>query len=352
MANKVLMKGNEAIGEAAIRAGCRFYFAYPITPQNEIPAYMAKRLPQENGCFLQAESELAAINMVMGASAAGARAMTSSSSPGISLKQEGISYLSGAQLPAVIVNMMRGGPGLGNISGAQGDYFQATRGGGNGDYHVVVIAPGTVQEMADYTVKAFEIADKYRVVCMILGDGYLGQMSEPCILPEYVEEFPAKSWALTGRTADRENNIALSLRLNGDDYDLNKHTKELFENYEKIQANETMSETFMCDNADVVLTGYGTAARVCKKAVKMLREQGIKAGLFRPITLWPFPQKEIEAACTKAKKVLTVEMSMGQMVQDVKLYCGHKPSDVDFYGEPGGIIPKVDAIIEKVKSYV
>ena len=352
MSKKVLMKGNEAIGEAAIRAGCRFYFAYPITPQNEIPAYMAKRLPEEKGCFLQAESELAAINMVMGASAAGARAMTSSSSPGISLKQEGISYLSGAQLPAVIVNMMRGGPGLGNISGAQGDYFQATRGGGNGDYHVVVIAPGTVQEMADCTVKAFEIADKYRVVCMILGDGYLGQMSEPCILPEYVTEFPAKPWALTGRTSDRENNIALSLRLNGDDYDLNKHTKELFENYDKIQANETMSETYMCDDADVVLTGYGTAARVCKKAVKMLREQGIKAGLFRPITLWPFPQKELEAACAKAKKILTVEMSMGQMVQDVKLYSGHKVSDVEFYGEPGGIIPKVDAIIEKVKSYV
>ena len=346
------MKGNEAIGEAAIRAGCRFYFAYPITPQNEIPAYMAKRLPEEKGCFLQAESELAAINMVMGASAAGARAMTSSSSPGISLKQEGISYLSGAQLPAVIVNMMRGGPGLGNISGAQGDYFQATRGGGNGDYHVVVIAPGTVQEMADCTVKAFEIADKYRVVCMILGDGYLGQMSEPCILPEYVTKFPPKPWALTGRTSDRENNIALSLRLNGDDYDLNKHTKELFENYDNIQANETMSETYMCDDADVVLTGYGTAARVCKKAVKMLREQGIKAGLFRPITLWPFPQKELEAACAKAKKILTVEMSMGQMVQDVKLYSGHKVSDVEFYGEPGGIIPKVDAIIEKVKSYV
>ena len=352
MSKKVLMKGNEAIGEAAIRAGCRYYFAYPITPQNEIPAYMAKRLPQENGCFLQAESELAAINMVMGASAAGARAMTSSSSPGISLKQEGISYLSGAQLPAVIVNMMRGGPGLGNISGAQGDYFQATRGGGNGDYHVVVIAPGTVQEMADCTVKAFEIADKYRVVCMILGDGYLGQMSEPCILPEYVTKFSPKPWALTGRTSDRENNIALSLRLNGDDYDLNKHTKELFENYDKIQANETMSETFMCDDADIVLTGYGTAARVCKKAVKMLREQGIKAGLFRPITLWPFPQKELEAACANAKKILTVEMSMGQMVQDVKLYSGHKVNDVDFYGEPGGIIPKVDAIIEKVKSYV
>jgi len=352
MGTKVLMKGNEAIGEAAIRAGCRFYFAYPITPQNEIPAYMAKRLPQEKGCFLQAESELAAINMVMGASAAGARAMTSSSSPGISLKQEGLSYLSGAQLPAVVVNMMRGGPGLGNISGAQGDYFQATRGGGNGDYHVVVIAPGTVQEMADYTVKAFEIADKYRIVCMILGDGYLGQMSEPCILPDYVTNFPAKPWALTGRTPDRDNNIALSLRLNGDDYDLNKHTKELFENYEKIQENETISENFMCNDAEVVLTAYGTAARVCKKAVKILREQGIKVGLFRPVTLWPFPQKELEAACAKAKKILTVEMSMGQMVQDIKLYSGHKVSDVDFYGEPGGIIPKVDAIIEKVKSYV
>ena len=352
MGTKVLMKGNEAIGEAAIRAGCRFYFAYPITPQNEIPAYMAKRLPQEKGCFLQAESELAAINMVMGASAAGARAMTSSSSPGISLKQEGLSYLSGAQLPAVVVNMMRGGPGLGNISGAQGDYFQATRGGGNGDYHVVVIAPGTVQEMADYTVKAFEIADKYRIVCMILGDGYLGQMSEPCVLPDYVTDFPAKPWALTGRTPDRDNNIALSLRLNGDDYDLNKHTKELFENYEKIQENETISESFMCNDAEVVLTAYGTAARVCKKAVKILREQGIKVGLFRPVTLWPFPQKELEAACAKAKKILTVEMSMGQMVQDIKLYSGHKVSDFDFYGEPGGIIPKVDAIIEKVKSYV
>lgn len=352
MTNKVLMKGNEAIGEAAIRAGCRFYFAYPITPQNEIPAYMASRLPQENGTFLQAESELAAINMVMGASAAGARAMTSSSSPGISLKQEGISYLSGAQLPAVIVNMMRGGPGLGNISGAQGDYFQATRGGGNGDYHVVVIAPGTVQEMADWTVKAFEIADKYRVVCMILGDGYLGQMSEPCVLPEYVKDFPAKPWALTGRTPDRENNIALSLRLNGDDYDLNRHTKELFENYQNIQNNETAADVYMCDDADVVLCAYGTAARVCKKAVKMMREQGLKVGLFRPITLWPFPQKELENACKNAKKILTVEMSMGQMVQDIKLYSGHKVSDVDFYGEPGGIIPKVDVIIEKVKSYV
>lgn len=351
MADKILMKGNEAIGEAAIRAGCRYYFAYPITPQNEIPAYMAKRLPEVDGVFLQAESEIAAINMVMGASAAGARCMTSSSSPGISLKQEGISYISGAQLPCVVVNMMRGGPGLGNISGAQGDYFQATRGGGNGDYHVVVIAPGTVQEMADYTVKAFEIADKYRVMCMILGDGYLGQMSEPCILPEYTKQLPEKEWALTGKTNNREQNKIYSLKLSGLDGELNAHTKSLFNNYDAIQQNETLSESFMTEDADIILTAYGTVSRVCKKAVKLLREQGVKVGLFRPITLWPFPQKELENACKNAKKILCVEMSMGQMVQDIKLYSGHKVSDVDFYGEPGGIIPSVDTIIEKVKNY-
>ena len=352
MSKKILMKGNEAIGEAAILAGCRFYFAYPITPQNEIPAYMAKRLPQVDGTFLQAESELAAINMVMGASAAGARVMTSSSSPGISLKQEGISYLSGAQLPAVVINMMRGGPGLGNIAGAQGDYFQATRGGGNGDYHVVVLAPGTVQELADYTVKAFEIADKYRVVVMLLGDGYLGQMAEPCVLPEEVKNLPAKPWALTGKTADRQSHIIASLKLGKDDAYLNRHVKALAENYAEIAKNEVKYENFMCDDADVVLCAYGTSARVCKKAVKLLRDQGIKAGLFRPITLWPFPEDAIEAACAKAKKVLTVEMSMGQMYQDVRLYSGKKKSEHDFYGEPGGIIPKLDVIMEKVKSYV
>ena len=346
------MKGNEAIGEAAVLAGCRYYFAYPITPQNEIPAYLSKRMPEVGGTFLQAESEVAAINMVMGASAAGARVMTSSSSPGISLKQEGISYLSGAQLPAVIVNMMRGGPGLGNIAGAQGDYFQATRGGGNGDYHVVVIAPGTVQELADSTIKAFEIADKYRVVVMILGDGYLGQMAEPCVLPEEVKDLPAKPWALTGKTKDRDAHIIASLKLGGDDTKLNKHVKSLAENYAEIAKNEVQYENFMCDDADFVLCAYGTSARVCKKAVKVLREQGIKAGLFRPITLWPFPENELEAACENAKKVLTVEMSLGQMVQDVRMYSGKKKADIDFYGEPGGVIPKLDVIVEKVKSYV
>ena len=352
MSKKILMKGNEAIGEAAVLAGCRYYFAYPITPQNEIPAYLSKRMPEVGGTFLQAESEVAAINMVMGAAAAGARVMTSSSSPGISLKQEGISYLSGAQLPAVIVNMMRGGPGLGNIAGAQGDYFQATRGGGNGDYHVVVIAPGTVQELADSTIKAFEIADKYRVVVMILGDGYLGQMAEPCVLPEEVKDLPAKPWALTGKTKDRDAHIIASLKLGGDDTKLNKHVKSLAENYAEIAKNEVQYENFMCDDADFVLCAYGTSARVCKKAVKVLREQGIKAGLFRPITLWPFPENELEAACENAKKVLTVEMSLGQMVQDVRMYSGKKKADLDFYGEPGGVIPKLDVIVEKVKSYV
>ena len=352
MSEKVLMKGNEAIGEAAIRAGCRYYFAYPITPQNEIPAYMAKRLPQVGGTFLQAESELAAINMVLGASAAGARCMTSSSSPGISLKQEGFSYIAGSELPAVVVNMMRGGPGLGNISGAQGDYFQATRGGGNGDYHTVVIAPGTVQELADWTVKAFEIADKYRVMCLILGDGYLGQMSEPCVLPDFTKNLPEKPWALTGKTPDRKRNKIYSLKCSSHDGELNEHNKKLFAKYDQIQQSETAAEVFMCDDAEYVICGYGTSARVGKKAVKMLREMGIKAGLFRPITLWPFPQNELENACKNAKKILTVEMSMGQMVMDIKLYSGHKVSDVDFYGEPGGVIPSVDVIIEKVKSYV
>ena len=352
MSNKVLMKGNEAIGESAILAGCRYYFAYPITPQNEIPAYMSKRLPQVGGTFLQAESEIAAINMVMGASAAGARVMTSSSSPGISLKQEGISYISGAQLPAVIINMMRGGPGLGNIAGAQGDYFQATRGGGNGDYHVVVLAPGTVQELADYTIKAFDIADKYRVAVLLLGDGYLGQMAEPCVLPEPVKDIPSKPWALTGKTADRDAHIIASLKLGKDDAYLNRHVKSLAENYAEIAKNEVKYENFMCDDADFVLCAYGTSARVCKKAVKVLREQGIKAGLFRPITLWPFPEEAIEAACAKAKKVLTVEMSLGQMVQDVRLYANKKKDEYDFYGEPGGLIPKLDVIVEKVKSYV
>jgi len=349
MSEKILMKGNEAIGEAAILAGCRYYFAYPITPQNEIPAYMAKRMPQVGGTFLQAESELAAVSMVMGASAGGARVMTSSSSPGISLKQEGISYMSGAQLPAVIVNMMRGGPGLGNIAGAQGDYFQATRGGGNGDYHVLVIAPGNVQELADYTVKAFELADKYRIVCMILGDGYLGQMSEPLVLPKAVEKLPAKDWALTGAKG-RDPHIIASLRLNPDNY-LEKHVYDLYENYKKIEENEVIYDTQNMDDADYMIVAYGTASRICKKAIRMLRAEGIKVGLFRPVTLWPFPKQAIADAAKKVKKILTVEMSMGQMVQDVQINAG-KYCDVDFLGRPGGMLPEVEKIVQRIKSYV
>jgi len=349
MSEKILMKGNEAIGEAAILAGCRYYFAYPITPQNEIPAYMAKRMPEVGGTFLQAESELAAVSMVMGASAGGARVMTSSSSPGISLKQEGISYMSGAQLPAVIVNMMRGGPGLGNIAGAQGDYFQATRGGGNGDYHVLVIAPGNVQELADYTVKAFELADKYRIVCMILGDGYLGQMSEPLVLPKAIDKLPPKDWALTGAKG-REPHIIASLRLNPDTY-LEKHVYDLYENYKKIEENEVIYDTQNLDDADYMIVAYGTASRICKKAIRMLRAEGIKVGLFRPVTLWPFPKKAIADAAKKVKKILTVEMSMGQMVQDVQINAG-KYCDVDFLGRPGGMLPEVEKIVQRVKSYV
>lgn len=348
MSKKILMKGNEAVGESAIIAGCRYYFAYPITPQNEIPAYMSKRLPQVGGTFLQAESEIAAISMVMGSSAAGARVMTSSSSPGIALKQEGISYLSGARLPAVVVNMMRGGPGLGNIAGAQGDYYQATRGGGNGDYRTIVFGPGNVQELADYTFRAFDLADKYRVVVMILGDGYLGQMSEPLVLPDGKPSIPEKPWALTGAKGRDPNTIA-SLRLTPDNY-LEKHNLELDAVYREIREKETLSESFMTEDADFVLAAYGTSSRVCRKAVRALRSQGIKAGLFRPITLWPFPEKELASLAKKVKKILAVEMSLGQMVDDVILSAGSF-TDIDFYGRAGGMIPEAEIIVERVKSY-
>ena len=349
MSKKILMKGNEAIGEAAILAGCTHYFGYPITPQNEIPAYMSKRLPQVGGTFLQAESEIAAISMVMGASASGARVMTSSSSPGIALKQEGISYLSGARLPAVVVNMMRGGPGLGNIAGAQGDYFQATRGGGNGDYRTFVFGPGNVQELADYTIRAFELADKYRMVSMILGDGFLGQMAEGFELPEKVETLPEKPWALNGARGREAMTIA-SLRLSPDEY-LEQHNLELEKTYKEISEKETIFDTYMIDDAEVLIVAYGTSSRVCRKAIRMLRDSGVKAGMFRPITLWPFPYRELTDAARGMKKVLTVEMSLGQMVEDVYMSAG-RFTDVDFYGRAGGMLPRVETIIEKVKSYV
>ena len=349
MGKKILMKGNEAIGEAAILAGCTHYFGYPITPQNEIPAYMSKRLPQIGGTFLQAESEIAAISMVMGASASGARVMTSSSSPGIALKQEGISYLSGAQLPAVVVNMMRGGPGLGNIAGSQGDYFQATRGGGNGDYRTIVLAPGNVQELADYTIKAFELADKYRVVSLILGDGFLGQMAEAFELPAKVDYKKDKPWALTGAKGRAQNTIA-SMKLTPENL-LEDHNLKLQEVYKAISEKETIYDTYMADDAEFLIVAYGTSSRACRKAIRMLREDGIKVGMFRPITLWPFPYKELTDVSKGMKKILTVEMSHGQMVEDVYMSAG-RFVDVDFYGRAGGLIPQVEKIIEKVKSYV
>jgi 2-oxoglutarate ferredoxin oxidoreductase subunit alpha len=348
MNEKIFMKGNEAIGEAAILAGCRYYFAYPITPQNEIPAYMAIRMPEVGGVFLQAESEIAAISMVMGAAAAGVRTMTSSSSPGIALKQEGLTYLSGQELPCVVVNMMRGGPGLGNIAGSQGDYYQATRGGGNGDYRIVVIAPGNVQELADYTVKAFDIADKYRVIVMILGDGFLGQMAEPLVLPEPVKSIPEKPWALTGAKNRKPNEIK-SLFLTPEN-GLELHNIKLEKKYSEIREKEVIFDSFMMDDADYALVAYGTASRICKKAVKMLRDDNIKAGLLRPITLWPFPSAAIEDAAKKVKKILTIEMNMGQMIDDVRL-AAQNYTDVDFYGRAGGMIPETGEIVKRVKSY-
>ncbi|MFW6344056.1 MAG: 3-methyl-2-oxobutanoate dehydrogenase subunit VorB [Sediminispirochaetaceae bacterium] len=348
MGEKILMKGNEAVGEAAVIAGCRYYFGYPITPQNEIPAYMSQRLPEVGGTFLQAESEIASINMVFGASAAGAKVMTSSSSPGISLKQEGISYLAGAKLPAVVVNMMRGGPGLGNIAGAQGDYFQATRGGGNGDYRTVVLGPATVQELADLTVKAFDIADRYRVVVLILGDGFLGQMSEALEMPSPREEKFDKSWALTGAKGRDPQKIA-SLRLKPDEA-LEQVNLGLQETYKEISTNETMYESIQTKDAEYILAAYGTSSRVCRAAMRELRKEGIKVGLFRPISLWPFPSEQLKEAAAGAKKVLTVEMSAGQMVEDVKLALNGE-KEVDFYGRMAGMIPEVEEIKERVRSY-
>jgi 2-oxoglutarate ferredoxin oxidoreductase subunit alpha len=349
MSNTVLMKGNEALAEAALIAGCRHYFAYPITPQNEIPAYMAARMPKVGGVFIPAESELASINMVYGAAAAGARTMTSSSSPGISLKQEGISYLAGAELPAVVVNMMRGGPGLGNIAGSQADYFQATKGGGHGDYRNIVLAPDTVQELADLTILAFDLADQYRIVVMILGDGFLGQMSEPLVLPAPSgKRFDKSGWALTG-AAGRKAHTVMSLRLKPDEA-LEEVNLRLQAKYREIEAKEVRCETYLTDDAEILLVGFGTASRICRAVVNSLRQEGVKAGLFRPITLWPFPYRALEEAAAGKRKVLDVELNAGQMLEDIRLSLG-KEADIDLYAKMGGLVPDVDEIVERVRSY-
>ena len=332
---KHLMKGNEAIAEAAIKAGCRFFFGYPITPQNQIPEYMSKRMPEIGGCFLQAESEVAAINMVYGASGAGARVMTSSSSPGISLKQEGISYMACAELPAVIVNMVRGGPGLGSIQPAQSDYFQMTKGGGHGDYKLIVFAPDSVQEAVDLTYSAFDTADKYRTPVVLLGDGMIGQMMEPVEMPEEIAELPEKPWATTG-CAKGERRIINSLYIEPDV--MEKVNLRLQEKYNNIARNETRWEEYFMEDAEMVITAYGTTARIAKKSIKELRKAGVKAGLIRPITLWPFPAEAINKAAARAKAFLTVEMSCGQMVEDVRLAVnGQAP--VEVFGRTGGMIP-------------
>lgn len=345
MAERLLMKGNEAVGEAAIRAGCRYFFGYPITPQNELPEYMARRMPEVNGVYLQAESETSAINMVYGAAGAGARVMTSSSSPGISLKQEGISYIAGAELPCVVVNMVRGGPGLGDIQPAQSDYFQATKGGGHGDYRLLVLAPASIQEMVDLVYQAFDLAEKYRNPVMILGDGALGQMMEPVVLPEMKEGAgDAKPWATTGAKG-RKPNIVNSLWIDPDR--LYQHNWHLNDKYNSMKQNEVRCEEFLADDADVVVVAYGTSARVSRAAVNQARQKGIKAGLIRPITLFPFPYDVLAKAAEHASHFLAVEMSLGQMIEDVRLGVnGRRP--VEFLGRPGGIVPTPDEVLEAI----
>jgi len=348
MSEKLLMKGNEVIAEAALRAGCRHYFGYPITPQTEIAHYMAKKMPEVNGTFVQAESEVAAINMVYGAAAAGARVLTSSSSPGISLKQEGISYIAGAELPAVIVNIVRCGPGLGGILPAQCDYFQAVKGGGHGDYKMVVLAPSSVQELYELTVEAFNISDKYRILTMIMGDGMLGQMMEAVEFKDKEDIYQAnKSWAVTGTKMQRESNDITSIYINPEV--LEKHNLKLQAKYREIEQNEVRVETYNCENADIIVTAYGTIARIIKNVIKSAEKEGIKVGLIRPITLWPFPTAEFEKYAETPKAFLSVELSAGQMVEDVRLAVnGKRP--VHFYGRMGGMVPSQKEILNKIKE--
>ena len=347
MAERVLMKGNEAIAEAAIRAGCRHYFGYPITPQTEIAAYMAKKMPKIGGVFLQAESEIASINMVYGAAAAGMRVMTSSSSPGISLKAEGLSYIAGSDVPALVINVQRGGPGLGGIQPSQSDYFQATKGGGHGDYHMIVLAPASVQEMASLTMKGFDLADKYNMISMILADGTIGQMMEPISFEDAEVQQYEKPWALTGTNCERKHNIVNSLYLKPEE--LEAKNFERYDRYKIVEENEPMWEEFMMDDAEICIVAYGIASRVAKNAVVAARAEGIKVGLIRPITLWPFPKAPIAAAADKVKGFISVEMSMGQMIEDVRLYSGCK-KPVALCNRVGGMIVSPEEVLESIRK--
>lgn len=350
MSKKMLMKGNEVIAESAIRAGCRFYFGYPITPQSEISHYMAKKMPETGGTFVQAESEVAAINMVYGAASAGARVMTTSSSPGISLKQEGLSYIAGAELPAVVVNIVRCGPGLGGILPAQCDYFQAVKGGGHGDYRLVVFAPNSIQELYELTVEAFNVADKYRVTCMIMGDGTLGQMME---VVKFREEENIrnveKDWAVKGTGMKRDHNVITSIYIDPEEFE--RVNLGLQRKYERIKQNETKAEIFNCDGADIIIAAYGTVARIVKNVIKLAKKEGIKVGLIRPVTLWPFPEKAFNKYAETPSAFLTVELSAGQMIEDVKLALNGK-NRVYFHGRMGGMLPTQKEILDKIKEIV
>lgn len=337
------MKGNEALAEGAIRAGCHAFFGYPITPSSEIAEYMARKLPKINGTFVQAESELAAINMVYGGSATGKRVMTASSGPGISLKQEGISFLAEAELPALIVNVSRGGPGLGGIQPAQSDYFQATRGGGHGDYHIIVLAPAGVQEMMDFAMEAFDLSDRYRIPVMLMAEGTLGQMMEPIILRDEVTEFVDKPWATTG-CKGRNPNIVNTLHLSPDF--LEHRNKHLQKKYDLIKQSEARAETFMTDDAEIVVAAFGLMSRIVKRSVMEARRKGIKVGLIRPVTLWPFPANDFKQLAEHVRLILSVEISMGQMIEDIRLAVnGRVP--VDFYGRIG-ITPNPEEITRHI----
>ncbi len=347
MSEKVLMKGNEAIAEAAILAGCRHYFGYPITPQTEIAAYMAKKMPKIGGVFLQAESEVAAINMVYGVAGAGKRVMTSSSSPGISLKAEGLSYMAGSDLPALVVNVQRGGPGLGGIQPSQSDYFQATKGGGHGDYHMIVLAPASVQEMASLTIRGFDLADKYRMTAMILADGTMGQMMEPISFDEVKPAVYEKPWAVTGTKKERKHNIINSLSLVPEE--LERLNIARYEKYRQIEENEVMYEEFMMEDAQICVVAFGIAARVSQNAVVEARKKGIKVGMIRPITLWPFPKAPLLAAAQKVDSFISVELSMGQMIDDIAL-ATHCLKPITLCNRVGGMIPSPEQVLQAIEN--
>lgn len=345
---KMLMRGSQVLAEASIRAGCRFYAGYPITPQTELPEYLSAHLLRVGGVFIQAESEISAINMLMGASVLGNRVMTSSSSPGMSLKQEGLSYMAGLELPAVVVNIMRGGPGLGNIQPSQADYFQSTRGGGHGDYRFIVFAPGNTQEMCDLTFLAYDLADRYRNPVMIIGDGMVANILEPVTFPDPVDldALPRKDWTM-GDAAGREKRILYSMKLEAEE--LLEHNLKLQAKYREMEQNETRFESYQCEDAEVVVIAYGTCARIAKGTVNDLRKNGVRAGLFRPISLWPFPKKALRELAGPQCKMAVVELSAGQMVEDVALSVGQR-SDIHLYASPSGPVPSRPQLTEFLLS--